>query len=113
MTGEELDEKLWGGGDPLLGDIADLAARLDEGEEAAAALPHRRKYLLLVIGFLRRYLELHLELVDEVERELGPGRRSVRKRRTEPSLPGTRGPAEPPQVGTMPGPRAAAPRGWA
>jgi hypothetical protein len=25
-----------------------------------------------VIGFLRRYLELHLELVDEVERELGP-----------------------------------------
>jgi len=56
----------------LRDDIADLAARLDEGEETAAALPHRRKYLMLVLGFLRRYLELHLELVDEVERELGP-----------------------------------------
>jgi hypothetical protein len=33
-------------------------------------LPHRQKYLLLVAGFLRRLLELHLELVDEVEREL-------------------------------------------
>ena len=33
-------------------------------------LPHRRKYLLLAFGFLRRYLELHLELVDEVERDL-------------------------------------------
>jgi hypothetical protein len=38
-------------------------------------LPHRRKYLLLVIGFLRRLLELHLELVDEGERELKPERR--------------------------------------
>jgi hypothetical protein len=28
----------------------------------------------MVIEFLRRYLELHLELVDEVERELAPGR---------------------------------------
>ena len=33
-------------------------------------LPHREKYLLLVIGFLQRLLELHLELVDDVEREL-------------------------------------------
>ena len=38
----------------------------------ASALPHRRKYLLLVAGFLRRQLELHLELVDEVERALDP-----------------------------------------
>jgi hypothetical protein len=30
---------------------------------------------LLVLGFLRRLLELHLELVDEVERELAPARR--------------------------------------
>ena len=41
-----------------------------EREPRADALPHRRKYLLLVDGFLRRLLELHLELVDEVEREL-------------------------------------------
>ena len=54
-------------------DIADLRTRLAETEAGADALPHRRKYLLLVIGFLRRLLELHLELVDEVERELDPG----------------------------------------
>jgi hypothetical protein len=55
-------------------DIADLLARLDAGEASAETLPHRRKYLLLVIGFLRQLLELHLELVDEVERELAPQR---------------------------------------
>ena len=54
----------------LRDEIADLAARLDESEETARALEHRSKYLLLVVGFLRRYLQLHLELVDEVEREL-------------------------------------------
>jgi DNA-binding PadR family transcriptional regulator len=53
-------------------DVGDLAARLDEAEARAETLPHRQKYLLLVIGFLRRQLELHLELVDEVERELSP-----------------------------------------
>ena len=50
-------------------DIADLTEALADAEEAAEALDHRTKYLRLVIGFLRRYLELHLELVDEVERE--------------------------------------------
>jgi len=54
----------------LRDDIADLFARLDEVEQSAEALPHRRKYLLLVTGFLRRLLELHLELIDQVEREL-------------------------------------------
>ena len=53
----------------LRDDIADLAARLDDGEATAELLPHRRKYLMLVIDFLRKYLDLHLELVDEVERE--------------------------------------------
>jgi DNA-binding PadR family transcriptional regulator len=52
-------------------DIADIATRLDDAERTAHELPHREKYLLLVVGFLRRLLELHLELVDEVERELG------------------------------------------
>jgi DNA-binding PadR family transcriptional regulator len=61
----------------LRDDIADLRARLEETERAADRLPHRRKYLLLVTSFLRRLLDLHLELVDEVERELDPagGRR--------------------------------------
>ena len=54
----------------LRDDIADLKARLDESERAADSLPHRRKYLLLVNEFLRRLLELHLEFVDELEREL-------------------------------------------
>jgi DNA-binding PadR family transcriptional regulator len=61
-------------------DIADLSERLDHGEMTADALPHRRKYLLLVIGFLRELLELHLELVDEVERELGPNEERAQPR---------------------------------
>ncbi len=51
-------------------DIADLSARVAESEAAARALPHRVKYLLLVTGFMRGLLELHLQLVDDVEREL-------------------------------------------
>ena len=50
-------------------DVADLMDRLDDGEATARTLEHRSKYLLLVIHFLRRYLELHLELVEAVERE--------------------------------------------
>jgi DNA-binding PadR family transcriptional regulator len=53
----------------LRDDIADLRARLDDAERTAAELPHRARYLLLVTGFLRRLLELHEELVDEVERD--------------------------------------------
>ncbi|HEU5206656.1 MAG TPA: hypothetical protein VFT94_03505 [Gaiellaceae bacterium] len=52
-------------------DVADVLDRLDEAEKRAEELPHRRKYLLLVTQFLRDYLELHLELVDEVERKFG------------------------------------------
>jgi DNA-binding PadR family transcriptional regulator len=52
-------------------DIADLIQRLDESAVAAEALPHRRKYLLLVNQFLRRLVDLHSDLIDEVERELG------------------------------------------
>jgi DNA-binding PadR family transcriptional regulator len=51
-------------------DIADLRERLNEAEARAEQLPHRRKYLLLVTGFLHELLELHLQLVDRVEREL-------------------------------------------
>jgi DNA-binding PadR family transcriptional regulator len=54
-------------------DIADLKVRLDESVQAAAALPHRSKYLLMVIDYLRRMLDLHLDLVDEVEREFDAG----------------------------------------
>ena len=54
----------------LRDDIADLATRVEQTEAGTTALPHRRKYLLLVTGFLRSLLALHLELVDEVERKL-------------------------------------------
>lgn len=54
----------------LRGDIADIASRLDDADLRAQDLPHREKYLRLVTGFLRRFLELHEEFVDEVEREL-------------------------------------------
>ena len=54
-------------------DVADLVERLDEGERTAWTLEHRSTYLLLVVGFLRRYLDLHLELVDDVERLLEAG----------------------------------------
>jgi DNA-binding PadR family transcriptional regulator len=54
----------------LRDDIADLERRVDETVERAALLPHREKYLLLVTGFMRRLLELHGDLVDEVEVQL-------------------------------------------
>jgi DNA-binding PadR family transcriptional regulator len=57
----------------LRDDIAELLERLDETEASAEALPHRRKYLLMVTGFMRRLFELHLELIDDVERELDGG----------------------------------------
>src|SRR4051794_38738611 len=49
----------------LRADIEDLEQRLDESAAAAEQLPHRRKYLLLVNGFLRRLVRLHSDLVDE------------------------------------------------
>jgi DNA-binding PadR family transcriptional regulator len=48
----------------------DIQRRLDDSEQTARAFPHRERYLLLVTAFLRRLLELHVTLVDEVEREL-------------------------------------------
>jgi DNA-binding PadR family transcriptional regulator len=54
-------------------DIAELSASLDEAVRRAARLPHRERNLLLVIRHLRRLLALHLDLVDEVEREFSAG----------------------------------------
>jgi hypothetical protein len=53
----------------LRDDIADIKRRLDDAERTAKALPHREKYLLLAVGFLRQLLDLHLKLVDQVEQE--------------------------------------------
>ena len=65
----------------LRDDIADIQWRLDDAERTARELPHREKYLLLVIGFLRRLLDLHLELVDDVERELRATRGATARKR--------------------------------
>jgi DNA-binding PadR family transcriptional regulator len=51
-------------------DIADLSARLDVAEVAAQRLPHREKYLMMGHRLSRRLLEVHLEWLDEIEREL-------------------------------------------
>jgi DNA-binding PadR family transcriptional regulator len=56
----------------LRDDIEDLRERLEESTEAAKALPHRAKNLLLVVGFLRGLLDLHEQLIADVERELRP-----------------------------------------
>jgi DNA-binding PadR family transcriptional regulator len=53
----------------LRSDMADIQRRLDDAELNAEQLPHREKYLMIVNGFLRRLLDLHSDLVDEVERE--------------------------------------------
>jgi DNA-binding PadR family transcriptional regulator len=51
-------------------DIADLQVRVDEMETRARELPHRQQSLVIVAGFLRRLLALHLDFIEEVEREL-------------------------------------------
>jgi PadR family transcriptional regulator, regulatory protein AphA len=58
----------------LRDDIEDLYTILDDAEATARELPHRQKYLLLNVAFLRRLFELHLDWIDEVERELAPAK---------------------------------------
>ena len=52
----------------LRADLDDLEAGSTRAPRAAEDLPHRREYLLLANDFLRRYVDLHRELVDRVER---------------------------------------------
>jgi DNA-binding PadR family transcriptional regulator len=67
LVGEEVTHESMS---TLRADIADIRARLEDAERRAADLPHREKYLRLVTGFLARFLELHEDLVDDVERKL-------------------------------------------
>jgi PadR family transcriptional regulator, regulatory protein AphA len=59
----------------LRDDLQELRTRLDESQRRASDLPHREKCLLLVVDFLRGFVELHEQLVDDAERELAPPRR--------------------------------------
>ena len=67
LVGEEVTRESMG---TLRADLDDIRVRIDDTRRTAAELPHREKYLLLITGFLDRLLDLHAELVDDVEREL-------------------------------------------
>jgi hypothetical protein len=54
----------------LRDDIANIERRLDDAALRASA-SHRKKYLRIAIDFMRSLLAMHLELIDQVERELG------------------------------------------
>ena len=58
----------------LRDDLADIESRLAAADERAKDLPHREKYLRLSTTFLRGFLELHEELIENAERELSPQR---------------------------------------
>jgi DNA-binding PadR family transcriptional regulator len=57
----------------LRAELADLSAQLDDAEARAPLVPHREKYLLLVIDFLRSLLQLQLDWIAAVEEELSDG----------------------------------------
>lgn len=75
IVGEEAAKRGVAG---LRAELADLYARLDVAEAAAATLPHREKYLLLNHRLARRIVDAHAEWLDEVERTLSSGRRRPR-----------------------------------
>jgi DNA-binding PadR family transcriptional regulator len=68
----------------LRGDIAELLARIDVAEAAAAAIPHRERVLLLNHRLARDVLQAHLDWLDAIDRELAPPRRGGRARRQDP-----------------------------
>lgn len=53
--------------------IDELEAQLDDSERAAAAIPHRARYLSLSHRLPRKLLQAHREWVREVADELAPG----------------------------------------
>lgn len=65
-------------------DLADVLDRIAESEMSAEALPHRSTYLLIVTRFLRRYVGLYEDLIDEVERELDGENAPAVNRRAPP-----------------------------
>jgi len=68
LVGEAATREGLAGLEPELNELETL---LDEAAERAAELPHRRAYLEINIAFLRGYLDLHHNLIADVEREFG------------------------------------------
>ena len=62
----------------LRADVADLRERVADARTAATHLPHRTRYLLILTDFLERFLDLHDQLVDDVQDELDPGPEQLR-----------------------------------
>jgi DNA-binding PadR family transcriptional regulator len=75
LVGEEVTRESMA---TLRDDIADLRVRLDDAERTAREYPHRAMYLLLVVDFLRSLLDLHEQLVDDVEREFAAPQKASR-----------------------------------
>ena len=77
------DELTLGAVTAIRAELAELQAQLDASADRAKLLPHRERYLLLVVEFLRGLLDLHRDWVDTVERTLveapakGPASRHV------------------------------------
>lgn len=69
IVGEEATRESFTG---LRQDLGDLRGRIGEMAASAELLPHRRKYLLLVVAFLERVIDAHEQLIRAVERELEP-----------------------------------------
>lgn len=84
LVGEEVTR---GSMATLRDDIGELRERLDESERSARESPHRAKYLLLAVEFLRGLLDLHDQLIDDVEREFS---RSVERSGSSGSIPSRR-----------------------
>ena len=69
IIGEEATRESFGA---LREDLIDLRTRVHEMATSAQALPHRTKYLLIAARFFERIIDVHEQLVDDVERELTP-----------------------------------------
>jgi DNA-binding PadR family transcriptional regulator len=65
------DSVLVAGLQGLRSDIAEITARLDAADAAAAEVPHRARYLRLHDALARRIVEAHARWIEQVERELG------------------------------------------
>lgn len=52
-------------------EVEEISALIEEGEQVAATLPHRERYLRLNYSLLRRLVGAFDEWISEVERELG------------------------------------------
>jgi DNA-binding PadR family transcriptional regulator len=55
----------------LRADIPRIQALVEELEERAEAIPHRRENIVLELSLVRRLLKAHLDWLDDVEQALG------------------------------------------